>query len=616
MPGFYGYAGKQISEGVDLLEQMTKMAQVQPWEDVSHFRAGSTGMTCITENKKTIANETSDLGFVAGEVFFSPKEKSGDTERRFVQGFHDQGLPFLNELEGKFAAVIYDARNQKLFLINDRFGLKPVYYAKVAHGVVFGTSIAAILAHPGVDGSLDQRGISQFFTFGHFLNHETFYASIRLLAPASVLCYEIETDTISTQSYWDFAACLNQNVRDDRVAALERICEALKTSVDQQAVGTSLGLALSGGLDSRTILGLIDRDQPLTNVSLGMAGSMDHDCAVEMSRLTNRTHHQFLLGETFLANFEEHLVRMVRLTDGHYSSQCIVMPTLPFYREKGIGVLLRGHAGELMHMGKAYNFSLDSHVFGISAEAQLEQWLWKRLQSYMLDGVPGPLFRNLPNEERESFARDSLKSAFDASRGSKHLHHRIWHLFTTQRLRRETAMSLVKFDAYVTTRVPLLSKDVVESLFQTPPQIKLDETVQRHVLQKHCPKLLNVINANTGAAMNAGSFAKLIAKVKKKVFAKLGVPGYQPYERLGLWLRRELRSVVEKILLSERCLDRGVFNPDTIRDVVARHFHGANHTYLILAMLVFEVGQREILDRQGHTPSGHDIPKKSTATIG
>ena len=50
---------------------------------------------------------------------------------------------------------------------------------------------------------------------------------------------------------------------------------------------------------------------------------------------------------------------MVRLTDGHYLSQCIVMPTLPVYRDLGVQVLLRGHAGELMHMTKAYNFSLD-----------------------------------------------------------------------------------------------------------------------------------------------------------------------------------------------------------------------------------------------------------------
>ena len=49
------------------------------------------------------------------------------------------------------------------------------------------------------------------------------------------------------------------------------------------------------------------------------------------------------------------------------------------------------------------------------------------------------------------------------------------------------------------------------------------------------------------------------------MFAKLGLRGYQPYERLGLWLRRELRPLVEGLLLSPECLDRGVLTPDAVR---------------------------------------------------
>ena len=56
-----------------------------------------------------------------------------------------------------------------------------------------------------------------------------------------------------------------------------------------------------------------------------------------------------------------------------------------------------------------------------------------------------------------------------------------------------------------------------------------------------------------------------------KVLGKLGVKGHQPYERLGLWLRTSLRSLVEEILLSPECLDRGVFVPETVQSVVRQH---------------------------------------------
>jgi asparagine synthase (glutamine-hydrolysing) len=80
-----------------------------------------------------------------------------------------------------------------------------------------------------------------------------------------------------------------------------------------------------------------------------------------------------------------------------------------------------------------------------------------------------------------------------------------------------------------------------------------------------------------------------------KLLAKLGVPGYQPYERLGLWLRRELQPVVKRILLSESCLDRGLFNPDSITAAVHDHLENRrNHTYLLMALMVFELGQRNL----------------------
>jgi len=100
--------------------------------------------------------------------------------------------------------------------------------------------------------------------------------------------------------------------------------------------------------------------------------------------------------------------------------------------------------------------------------------------------------------------------------------------------------------------------------------------------------------------MRAGTLARRFGKFRQKVMAKLGVKGYQPYERLGLWLRRELRPLVAKVLLDSRCMDRGIFAPQAVRDVIERHnSRRANHTYLILAMMIFETGQRMFVDGDG-----------------
>ena len=138
---------------------------------------------------------------------------------------------------------------------------------------------------------------------------------------------------------------------------------------------------------------------------------------------------------------------MVELTDGHYLSQCIVLPTFPLIREWGIQVLLRGHAGELMHFNKAYNFSLDQSVFQIRQQKELEAWLLKQLSAYMLEAVDGQLLVQADTGQRESLVRESIQEALSETSAWETPVNRISHLFLTQRLRRETALSLMKFQS-------------------------------------------------------------------------------------------------------------------------------------------------------------------------
>jgi asparagine synthetase B (glutamine-hydrolysing) len=378
---------------------------------------------------------------------------------------------------------------------------------------------------------------------------------------------------------------------------LDRIDSAFHLAVTRCSVGTArLGLSLSGGLDARTILGLVDPARELATLCLGMEGSIDVNCAREMAQLTNRRHHTHTLDTQFLSRFEHYMRQMVHLTDGQYLCQCIVMPTLPLYRELGIEVLLRGHAGELMHMTKAYNFSLDHDAMTLS-DSGVEPWLWRRLQSHMLDGVEGALFTPRYGSDLPGLARDSLRNSLKESDGILPPQHRIWHTFLSQRIRRETALSMTEFASVVETRLPYLDSELIDTLMMAPPELKLSETIQTFILHKRQPAFLNVVNANTGARMGASPLVRKLGQLRLKVLAKIGVKGYQPYERLGLWLRRELRAMVESLLLDDRCLGRGVFRPETVRSVVANHCATRrNHTYLILSMMIFELGQREFVD--------------------
>jgi asparagine synthase (glutamine-hydrolysing) len=424
------------------------------------------------------------------------------------------------------------------------------------------------------------------------------YRNIQVLPAGSLLEFERHAGKVTVRSYMASRRQLERpKGREDW---LEAIRTATVAAVRRCSRGTEgLGLALSGGLDARTILGLIDhRDVDLKTICLGMPGSLDLRCAEAMANRLGCRHHNHLLGDGFLQQFPQHLERMVALTGGQYLSQCIVMPTLPIYRQQGIRVLLRGHAGELMHMEKAYAYSLDREALQLKTMAQAHDWLFSRLQAYMLDGVEGQLFRGPYARAMETAPRLAFDEAFATIPALEDPRQAIWHCFVSQRLRRETTLSLGKFASVCDVRVPMLDRDLIDLLLAAPVELKRDETIQRYILQRCRPELLSVINANVGTPMTAGPLRRRAGALKLRACAKLGLPGYQPYERMGLWLRRELRGIVHELLLDPRCLDRGVFQPDTVRGVIEAHeSKRANHTFLLLAMMIFEVAQRQFADR-------------------
>lgn len=577
-------------------------------DPAGHFAIGRASLGILSTYSQPVSTNGGRVQAVMdGELYDQPSNghksngsdfDTGNDASVLLKRFASGGAGAIAELEGSFAAAVVDEINQRLTIITDRFGTRPLYFATTPDRFLFASNIAAILTDPNVRRDLDVVGISQFFTFGHYFNDNTSLDAIKVVPSGAILTFDARTGKVSLERYWhgDQRICRSQISRDD---ALERIDHAFTESVRKQqrpVGGLRLGLSLSGGLDARSILGTIEHPQTeITTVCMGMQGSRDHVASRMLAHIVGCNHHEHILDTTFLSKFEQHLGSMVQLTDGQYLSQCIVMPTLPLYQQLSIGVLMRGHAGELMHMTKAYNYSVNAGVLKLKTDAELEEWLWSGLKAYMHDGLAGPLFSSRTVDQIGA-ARESLRQAISATSPGERPSGRISQLFLDQRVRRETMLSMMKFRSITEPRLPYLDRSLVEQLLGMPIEWRLGDELQTHILRKHRPQFCDVENTNTGAPLGAGKRRQQLMHLKMRVLSKIGVQGYQPYERLGLWLRRELADLVQAILLDEQCLDRGIFDANTIRSIVKRHLaNERNHTYLIMALLVFETGHRWLL---------------------
>lgn len=616
MPGIYGtLRARSPIDLAPLLNAMASRLRHHSWyaenlhvDNEAGLALARTSLGVFHREPQPIALEDGSLlGVMEGEIHDAAKLRQaltregcdfrGESQAELLlRGFKARGRSFLRELNGVFVAAVWDARQRSLTLMNDRFGMRPLYYSHRPGALIFGPELKSLLVDPDVARGVSRRGIAQFLHFGQYLNDDTLLDAVRTLPAAGLLTYQPDEDRLTLDRYWrlEADAVMDPN-RLDEASALDRIDEAFKRAVDRRTEGNhELGLSLSGGLDSRLILGTAELNRSkIKTVSVGVRGCLDHVSARRMAEMVGCPHHEYHLEGDFLSAFERHLRYMVHLTDGQYLCQCIVIPSLPYYRELGIDVLLRGHAGELMHMNKAYNYSLDATATSLNDSTALSSWLFGRMSEWMTGAVTDDLFV----KGAADLARGSLDEALSESSRVEPLIHRIWHMFISQRLRRETALSMTEFGSVVETRLPYLDNEVVDALLAVPPGLKVGDRIQTHILTHRRPEFLKVVNSNTGARMGAGTLERNLAQFRLKVLSKLRVPGYQPYERLGAWLREELRPLVRRLLLSGPILERGVLRPDALRSVVQQHLDGRrNHTFLLLALMIFETGQRTLVD--------------------
>ena len=327
MPGVFGVAGAPLSHNnhAATLRRMGDVLRHHHWyQEVVHSRdeegiaLGRIGLNENFEGDELARNEDGSLLAVFdGELYDYDEHRqvlaagghrfrTSSRAELLLHGYEEQGPRFFRGLRGKFIAAIWDCVRRRLVLVNDRFGMRPLYYAHVAGRVVFAAEIKAILADPHVSRNRNLRGIAQFFTYGQLFDNDTLVESVRLLPPAGCLTFDATLGQVEVTRYWKLEIGIESGRSEKQ--RLDRIDDAFSKSVERCFAGPGrLGLSLSGGLDARTILGVANDQIPLTTVCIGVDGSMDHRSSAEMARLTKRSHHAYLLGEGFLARFEEHL---------------------------------------------------------------------------------------------------------------------------------------------------------------------------------------------------------------------------------------------------------------------------------------------------------------------
>lgn len=249
MSGFCGFVGKMDDNHI---HSMIAAVKKDSKEAPIYFSDGYIHLGYVPY----VENECSQIGHNENFTVWVMIDGGGCgrklTPEVVIMAYEKKGISFLKELEGTFSIVLWDGVERRLYLIRDRYGAKPLFYAKTDTGLAFGTEIKALLAHNGMKKDINKAAIYQYMSFQSVYLPHTVFENVFHICPGCVGVYaDRRMDEISyTELPFD------EQTDDTFEEAADNIGQLLEDSVRMCTDDENLGIFLSGGLDSSLVAAL------------------------------------------------------------------------------------------------------------------------------------------------------------------------------------------------------------------------------------------------------------------------------------------------------------------------------------------------------------------------
>ncbi|MWJ28491.1 asparagine synthase (glutamine-hydrolyzing) [Halomonas sp. ZH2S] len=500
----------------------------------------------------------------------------------------------LQSTVGMFALALWDKQEQKLTLARDRLGEKPLYWGWCGDTLLFGSELKALKVHPGFNANVDRGALALLLRHNYIPAPHSIYQGIEKLPAGQYVQIKngkLRTD-VQPKAYWQLNQAVESglsnpfNVSDLEATNLleQTISQAVS---DQMLADVPVGAFLSGGVDSSTIVALMQQHskQPVRTFAIGFdePGYNEAEYAKEVAQHLGTDHTELYVSAQDVLDLVPRLPE-IYCEPFADSSQ---LPTFLVSRmaKEHVAVALSGDGGDELFGG--YN----PHQFAPRIWDHLKRLPLplRQLAVRLLSGLPLPdklakLLSVFPAKDREHFyqvlmshwnrpeqlvigARElpTLLNSRDQWPQTDSFEHWMMAMDAGQYMADDI---LVKVDRAamansLETRVPLLDHRVVELAWQLPLQMKIRDGVGkwilREVLYRHVPR-------------------ELIERPKKG----FSVP-------LGQWLRGPLRDWAENLLDSHRLEEEGYFHPAPIGALWQAHLSGKrDHARKLWSILMFQ----------------------------
>jgi hypothetical protein len=482
MPGIIGLVGTDSSRVVAALE---KISYLETYETTVFpisptLTLGFVGRVSQRDFATSDDEEQSRLSvLVYGTVFRQDPRPHRVLANQVLKDYRTGGFQELRETyDGSFVIVVVDHGTQRLHVATDRVGTQPVYYRETQGVLAFGPEVKAVMTAADSDAELSEAGLVNLLITGYNPGDRTLFTDVYALEPGSLLTYDLFKRTMTRERYWKMvyepAPTLGR-----RGAAAEALFESTWRAHELCLADAprNFDLFLSGGLDSRGILGILDQMGAMPNRALGWG--MRHDIPGSDAWIAKRLAGEFQLDFSFLPYDTDQMTEIA--AEWVYVSE-LVNDNIGRYGE-GMGAIR-----------KFYSTGADFTFIGDEA------WGWRGYAGNEVEARAHVLPPSLPSQLRSILRSDQVdrfESLYEQSlsrimqpcentdatdrKDFLYLHGRVARFIFTLGYYREIASEM---------RRPFLTNGVLEVVRHLPKEYRVHKNLYVSVLKRFLPRTM------------------------------------------------------------------------------------------------------------------------------
>ena len=512
-------------------------------------------------------------------IYRGHRFKSQTDSEVIIHLYEDLGEELTTRLNGMYAFAVWDGASKTLLLARDPAGIKPLYYTTAGGKLIFSSEIKSLLAHPEVSKEIDPIAIDGLLAVRYLPGEKTPYKKIMRLPPGGKLIHHDGEFKLIKAEPLTFTDEDDRRSLDDMADEYRRLL--METLKDHLNADVPVGLHLSGGVDSATLLAGISRlGAKVHTFSIGFGTKNDeHKLAEKLAGQFGTVHESIIIGPEHLSLFEE----IAGVMDDPVLDP-ILLPLYVLYREskKTVKVVLTGEGADETLGGYIHHRALNwwagrgNSYIRAAASGIVSRippgWISKffpypakvgargrdRLASFLSSKTPGSAYLSFAHlftpEERKDLYNDDFLSSIGPMNFESEFTEGLGDL------REKGLPSLLSFDAgkwlpdytmlkqdrismahSLEGRYPYLDGRLVEFCLSLPPKARFshnrDKSLLRHAAAAWLPEA---------------------AYRKKQAF-------YFPAE---IFLSVSGSELFKEILSPERIKKRGIFKPEKIIQLI------------------------------------------------